>query len=103
MTQFKATIHHQGQTYIINVPPDQTILDAANDQGLNLPCSCYTGVCTTCAAQLLAGEVDQSQGIGMGDDAKDYVLLCVSYAKSDVEILTEKEEEVYALRFGRIE
>ncbi|MCS6960339.1 MAG: 2Fe-2S iron-sulfur cluster-binding protein [Pseudanabaenaceae cyanobacterium SKYGB_i_bin29] len=109
MTQvFQATIHHRGTTYIVPVPADQTILDAANAQGLNLPCSCYAGVCTTCAAQLLKGEVDQSQGMGMGGmgaelDAKGYVLLCVSYPKSDVEILTEKEEEVYTIRFGRIE
>ncbi len=109
MTQiFQATIHHKGQTYTLNVPSDRTVLDVAHEQGLDLPCSCYTGVCTTCAAQLLRGEVDQSQGMGMGGmgaelDAKGYILLCVSCPKSDVEIVTEKEEEVYALRFGRIE
>ncbi len=106
MTQiFQATIHHRGQTYTLSVPSDRTVLDVAQEGGLDLPCSCYTGVCTTCAAQLLQGEVDQSQGMGMGAelDAKGYILLCVSCPKSDVEILTEKEEEVYALRFGRIE
>lgn len=107
MTQsFIAKIHHQGQTLTISVPTDQTVLEAAADQGLDLPCSCYTGVCTTCAAQLISGTVDQSQGMGVGGmgaelDAKGYVLLCVSYPKSDLEIVTEKETEVYELRFGR--
>ncbi len=106
MTQtFTAKIHHQGQTYEIPVAANQTILEAAEAQGIGLPCSCYAGVCTTCAAQLLAGEVDQSQGMGTGGmgeelDAKGYVLLCVSYPRSNVEIVTEKEEEVYAIRFG---
>ncbi|MCA1904440.1 MAG: 2Fe-2S iron-sulfur cluster binding domain-containing protein [Cyanobacteria bacterium KgW148] len=102
---FQATIHHQGQTYTIDVPADRSLLDAAHDRGLDLPCSCYTGVCTTCAAQLVRGEVDQSQGMGMGAelDAKGYILLCVACPRSDVEIVTEKEAEVYALRFGRIE
>jgi len=103
---FTAKLHHQGQIYTIEVPPDQTILEAAYDQGMDLPCSCYTGVCTTCAAQLISGTVDQSQGMGVGGmgselDAKGYILLCVSCPKSDVEIATGKESEVYELRFGR--
>jgi len=103
---FTAKIHHQGQIITVTVPADQTVLEAASDQGINLPCSRYTGVCTTCAAQIISGEVDQSQGMGIGGmgaelDAKGYVLLCVSYPKSDLEIVTEKESEVYELRFGR--
>jgi len=107
MTQtFTAKLHHQGQIITITVPEDQTVLEAAYDLGVDLPCSCYSGVCTTCAAQLLSGEVDQSQGMGVGGmgaelDSKGYVLLCVSYPKSDLEIATEKESEVYELRFGR--
>jgi len=107
MTQtFIAKLHHQGQILTVPVPADQTILEAAYDQGIDLPCSCYTGVCTTCAAQLISGEVDQSLGMGVGGmgaelDAKVYILLCVSCPKSNVEIVTEKETEVYELRFGR--
>ena len=39
---------------------------------------------------------------GMGEelDFKGYILLCVSYPKSDVEIYTDKEQEVYSIRFG---
>ncbi|MFN7716809.1 MAG: 2Fe-2S iron-sulfur cluster-binding protein [Pseudanabaenaceae cyanobacterium] len=103
---FTATIQHQGQTYTIAVPSDKPILESAIEQGVDLPCSCYAGVCTSCAAQIVSGTVDQSQGMGtggMGDelDAKGYVLLCVSYPTSDVAIITEKEEEVYQIRFGR--
>jgi ferredoxin len=40
-------------------------------------------------------------GMGAELDAKGYILLCVSCPKSNVEIVTEKETEVYELRFGR--
>jgi ferredoxin len=107
MTQtFNVKLHHQGQILTLAVPEDQSILEAASDQGMDLPCSCYTGVCTTCAAQIISGTVDQSQGMGVGGmgaelDAKGYILLCVSCPRSDLEIATEKESEVYELRFGR--
>jgi ferredoxin len=102
---FTAKLHHQGQVYEISVPENQSVLEAAHEQGVELPCSCYAGVCTSCAAQLTSGAVDQSQGMGVGGmgeelDAKGYVLLCVSYPKSDLEIVTEKEQEVYEVRFG---
>ncbi len=106
MTQtFTAKLNHQGQTYLVTVPENQSVLEAAHAQNVDLPCSCYAGVCTSCAAQLISGEVDQSQGMGTGGmgevlDAKGYILLCVSYPKSDLEIITEKEQEVYELRFG---
>jgi ferredoxin len=103
---YTAIFHHQGQSHTLTIPEDQSLLEAAQAQGLDLPCSCLAGVCTSCAAQVISGKVDQSQGMGMGGmgealDAKGYVLLCVSYPQSDLEIVTEKESEVYEVRFGR--
>ena len=55
-------IHHQGKTYTIEVPGNKTILRAAEEAKLDLPNSCNAGVCTTCAAQVMAeGTVDQSE------------------------------------------
>ena len=96
-------INHQGTTYPIQVPEDKTILQAALDAGLKLPNSCNAGVCTTCAAQILEGTVDQSDGMGISPELQeqDYVLLCVAYPRSDLKILSEKEDEVYDRQFGR--
>lgn len=97
-------IHHQGKTHTLEVPEDRTILDVANNEaGLDLPSSCTAGVCTTCAAQILEGTVDQTDGMGVSPELQQqgYALLCVAYPRSNLKIETEKEETVYQLQFGR--
>ncbi|NMG06069.1 2Fe-2S iron-sulfur cluster-binding protein [Brasilonema sp. UFV-L1] len=96
-------IIHQGKTHTLQVPENQTVLSVADAAQLGLPSSCHAGVCTTCAAQILSGNVDQSDGMGVSPElqAKGYVLLCVAYPRSDLKIETEKEEIVYQLQFGK--
>lgn len=99
----KVEITHQGKTQTIAVAESQTILQAATDAGINLPFSCSAGVCTTCAAQILSGEVEQSDGMGVSPElqAEGYVLLCVAYPRSDIKLESEKEEIVYQRQFGQ--
>jgi ferredoxin len=94
---------HQGNTHTLQVPEDKTILSVADAAGLGLPSSCQAGVCTTCAAQILSGSVDQSEGMGVSLELQNqgYVLLCIAYPRTDLKIETEKEETVYQLQFGR--
>lgn len=104
-TTYTVEIQHQGQTYTLQVPEDQTILDAAQEAGLNLPSSCTAGVCTTCAGQILnytEGCVEQGDGMGVGPalQAQGYSLLCVAYPRADLKIVTEKEDTVYQFQFG---
>ncbi|MFM7449846.1 MAG: 2Fe-2S iron-sulfur cluster-binding protein [Leptolyngbyaceae cyanobacterium] len=105
-TTYTVEIHHQGQTHTIQVPADRTVLAVANDEaGLNLPSSCTAGVCTTCAAQLLEGTVDQADAMGLSPDLQQqgYVLLCVAYPRSNLKLETEKEATVYQLQFGQFQ
>jgi ferredoxin len=100
---YTVEIQHQGQTHTLQVPEDQTILAAAQAEGIDLPSSCNAGVCTTCAAQILEGSVDQAEGMGVSPDlqAQGYVLLCVAYPRSNLKIESGKEDTVYQLQFGQ--
>jgi len=100
---YSVEINHNGETTSIQVPESQNILDAATDAGIDLPFSCSAGVCTTCAAQILSGEVEQSDGMGVSPElqAEGYALLCVSYPRSDLKIESGKEDIVYQRQFGQ--
>jgi len=100
---YTVEIQHQGTTLTIQVPEDKTVLEVADAAGLRLPSSCHAGVCTTCAAKILEGSVDQTDGMGISPElqAQGYALLCVSYPRSDLKVETDQEETVYKLQFGQ--
>jgi ferredoxin len=100
---YAVEINHQGNKQTIQVSEDQTILQAAQDAGIDLPFSCSAGVCTTCAAHLSEGQVEQSDGMGLSPNlqAEGYALLCVSYPRSNIKLESEKEDMVYQRQFGQ--
>jgi ring-1,2-phenylacetyl-CoA epoxidase subunit PaaE len=63
----------------------QSILDAALQQGADLPYACKGGVCTTCKAKLLEGEVDMDVNWGLEPDevAQGFVLTCQAHPKTE--------------------
>lgn len=93
----------KGTVYTLEVPKDRYILHTAEKQGVELPFLCRNGACTTCAVRVLSGEIYQPEAIGLSPELrkKGYALLCVSYARSDLEVETQDEDEVYELQFGR--
>lgn len=71
--------------------PHESILSAAIRNGHNLPHSCQSGVCGSCRARLLSGEVkaiDEYDDYVLSDEerADGIILLCCCEAQSDVEI-----------------
>lgn len=71
----------------IEVPAGQTILDALRGEGRRLPSSCESGVCGTCKTRLLEGEADHRDLVLRPDELRDWIMLCVSRARSEELVL----------------
>ena len=61
------------------------ILDSARLAGLPAPFACKAGVCATCRARVVSGEVEMAARYGLTDDevAAGYVLTCQSVPKGE--------------------
>lgn len=61
------------------------ILDSARAAGLPAPFACKAGVCATCRARVVSGQVEMAARYGLTDEevASGYVLTCQSVPKSE--------------------
>jgi ring-1,2-phenylacetyl-CoA epoxidase subunit PaaE len=76
------TIVLDGKEHQLHIGADEHVLDAALDAGLDLPFSCKAGVCCTCRAKVLSGEVVMDKNFTLEADemAQGYVLRCQARA-----------------------
>lgn len=86
----------QGKESTIQCAEDQYILDAAEEAGLTLPCSCRAGACSTCTAKMQNGTIDNSEQKYLTEDQvkEGYALICVAYPKSECKILTHQQDSL---------
>ena len=76
------TIKLDGRSFDFETGFDNTsILDAALKAGADLPFACKGGVCCTCKAKLLEGEVEMDVHWGLEEDEvkQGYILTCQSH------------------------
>lgn len=69
----------------LSLNSDLPILDAALKQGADLPFACKGGVCCTCKARLLEGEVSMDVHWGLEEEElkQGYILTCQSHPMTD--------------------
>ncbi|WP_298599436.1 2Fe-2S iron-sulfur cluster-binding protein [Zoogloea sp.] len=78
------TVVLDGKQHELAIGPDEHVLDAALNAGLDLPFSCKAGVCCTCRAKVLDGTVvmDKNFTLEAPEVAQGFVLSCQARATS---------------------
>jgi len=79
------TVSLDGRSTTSPMPRAQSILDAAAAVRGDLPFACKGGVCGTCRAKVVSGEVDLRRNYALDDDelARGFVLTCQTHPVSD--------------------
>ena len=72
------TVVLDGKQHELQIGADEHVLDAALNAGLDLPYSCKAGVCCTCRARVLSGEVvmDRNFTLEPAEMDQGFVLTC---------------------------
>ena len=80
---FEVVCQRSGVT--VTVPPDKSIIDALDENGVSVLSSCLEGVCGTCETRVVEGVPDHRDSLLSEDEreANEYMMVCVSRAKSD--------------------
>jgi ring-1,2-phenylacetyl-CoA epoxidase subunit PaaE len=83
----RITVRLDGRSFDfdLSLQSDTPILDAALQQGADLPFACKGGVCCTCKAKLVEGEVmmDVHWGLEEEEVERGYILTCQSHPKTE--------------------
>ena len=89
--QARIVIIRDGLRREINFSRDQpSILDAASAAGLEVPFSCTSGVCGTCRAKVLEGDVRMERNFALSKDevAAGFVLTCQAHPMTPQVVLS---------------
>jgi len=82
-TGFDVVCQRSGIT--VTVPPEKSIIDALDENGVTVLSSCLEGVCGTCETRVLEGVPDHRDSLLSEDEkeSNEYMMICVSRSLSD--------------------
>ena len=91
------SVRIESTEHVFQVEEEESILEAALRQGINLPYGCRGGACGACKGQLLQGSISYPDGIPSGiseeDHSKGFALFCMARANNDL-VIKSKELSV---------
>ena len=82
----RVTVRLDGVSHDFDLPYDgSSLLDAALMEGVDLPFACKGGVCCTCRARLVEGQVEMEVNYALEADelAAGFILTCQSHPRTD--------------------
>lgn len=83
---YRVTLNPSGHTFAAE--ESALLLDAGLAQGIGLPYGCKSGVCGSCKAKVIAGEISHGtaseQALSTAERAQGITLLCCASARSDL-------------------
>ena len=87
------TVQLDGKSYDMGIGSDDLVLDAALNHGLDLPYSCKGGVCCTCRAKVMEGQVEMAKNFTLSEEeiAQGFVLSCQARAKTSRVVISFDE------------
>lgn len=79
---FTVVLHRSGKR--IDIPPEQSMLEALEQANVSIPFSCREGMCRSCEVTLIAGEADHRDFVLSDQERETHacMLPCVSRARS---------------------
>ncbi len=79
------TLKVEGAVHEIKVRGDKSILEQAMSESIVIPYSCRAGMCSTCKAKCISGEIKMIEGhlLTESDVEKGEILTCISYPVSE--------------------
>ncbi|MDF4201375.1 2Fe-2S iron-sulfur cluster-binding protein [Maribacter sp. SA7] len=81
----KVKIQLKGESHELSMENDTTILQAAMANNIEMPYSCRSGMCSTCLASCVSGDISMTEGhfLEQKDVDAGKILTCVSYPASE--------------------
>jgi len=82
---FMVELAKSGQRLCVSA--HESLVDALEKAGVDVPTSCTSGLCGTCKLHYLSGDVDHQDYILSDDEHAEYLTACVSRGKGELLVL----------------
>jgi CDP-4-dehydro-6-deoxyglucose reductase len=83
---YQVTLKTSGKQFTVNL--DETLLEAALRQGINLPYGCKNGACGSCKGKVIEGQITHGQhsesALSKADETVGSILFCCAHPQSDL-------------------